>query len=368
MMDITVSVLMVLVNFILYLAFGSFFTKGRKGGRFSMTLTVLVGFFAYYSIFTLFCVPMMIKWWPLSWLAYTWAGAAAVICVLSLAFHWRVWGGWCRNMWTAVKKNPIFYALLAAIVLVQVIVVANAYNFTLDATYYVGNVSTSIRTNSMNIYDPFTGDWLDHFEMRYFFATYPMQDAVMCFLTGIHPLIQTKTIMSAVIYILSCIVIYKLARELWEDNLPAVLLMMIFAAFINYNFITIYTASNFLLTRTFEGKAVLGNVVLPAILYMYARLLRQHKDRREWFLLFLICFGSTTISSTSNMLVPAALSILLVPLAIMKRDWRVLPKYVGCMIPCIVMMLIYVLYVKGFFAIYTHPISGGVTSFMRLLR
>jgi hypothetical protein len=238
--------------------------------------------------------------------------------------------------------------------LIQVILVVNAYNFTLDATYYVGNVAASVQTDTMNIYDPYTGMWQDHFEMRYFFATYSMNDAVMCRLTGLHALVQTKTIMTATIIILIQLLYYKIAQALFDGNRKSELLMLFFMTVANFAFISLYTPSNFLLTRTFEGKAIVGNLVLVAIVYLYMMLLQKHQSFQIWMMLFLICFGATTISSSANMLVPATLSVLLIPLVFIKKDWKIIPKYIICMLPGLIMALTYVAYVKGYFVIHTY--------------
>jgi hypothetical protein len=131
--------------------------------------------------------------------------------------------------------------------------------------------------------------------------------------------------------------------------------MMLFAGIMNFNFITIYTSSNFLITRTYEGKSLLGNVVLPAILLLYIKILKEKKHTGKWMILFLICFGSTVLSSSSNMLVPATLSVLFIPLAFIKKDFKVILKCIGCMLPCLIMLVVYVAYVKGMFVFYTYP-------------
>jgi hypothetical protein len=170
----------------------------------------------------------------------------------------------------------------------------------------------------------------------------------------LHALVQTKTIMTATIIILIQLLYYKIAQALFDGNRKSELLMLFFMTVANFAFISLYTPSNFLLTRTFEGKAIVGNLVLVAIVYLYMMLLQKHQSFQIWMMLFLICFGATTISSSANMLVPATLSVLLIPLVFIKKDWKIIPKYIICMLPGLIMALTYVAYVKGYFVIHTY--------------
>lgn len=354
MIKLGFCLIMIIFNFILYFAFGSLITGRMKKEPFSVTLSILAGFFLYYSLFTFFCIPVMYKVRPLSMLAVIWGAVVLAVLVLSFILNRKVWKSLPGNLSLFFRQNKIFCLGVAVFVLIQTFVIVYSYQFTLDAAYYVANVTTSLTTDTMNIYDPYTGDWQNHFEMRYFFATYTMNDAVMCRIFPIHPLMQTKIVMSSIAVILTNILYYKIGTELFEDRKKSVFVMMLFAGIINFNYITIYTSSNFLITRTYEGKSLLGNVVLPGILYLYIRLMKDHKAFHNWFLLFLTCFGATVLSSSANMLVPATLTVTLLPLVVMKKDYRIIPKYVICMLPCLIMLAVYYAYVKGIFVFYTY--------------
>lgn len=381
---ISVTCVMVMINFILYFVFGLILTgiKKKSASQVYVSSTVIAGFFFYYSLFTLFAVPITYRWRPLSLLSQLWMGAVIVVVILSIVVNRKLLGGIFNSALDYTKDNKWFLLGCIVLVLVQLVVVLYSYQFTLDAAYYVANVTTTVQTNSLNIYDPYTGDWQDHFEMRYFFATYPLQDAVMCKWFHIPALVQTKLIMASVSLILTNLLYYMIGTELFGTKRKrAVFTMMCFTAVINFFFITIYTSSNFLLTRTYEGKSILANVVLPTIFYLYIRILKIFhasvseegklldggRDKattcgRYWLYLFVVSFGSTVISNSSSMLVPVALGVLFVPLIgllfSLKRYREAiltLLRMFLCMLPGIILMVIYVAYVKGVFVFYTYP-------------
>ncbi|MCR4923547.1 MAG: hypothetical protein K5931_06010 [Lachnospiraceae bacterium] len=344
----------VLFNFILYLAFGSLILYGKKK-KSSLLQRIVIGFFAYYTLFFFFCVPIMKYYRPLSMLSGIWCAVVAVILLLSLILNLKGWIEDIRDIFGTVKSSKLFFLLFMLLIIVQIILTVCIYNFTLDAAFYVAGVSTNVDTNMINVYDPFTGAWQDHFEMRYFFATYPVQDAVICQLSGISPLIWTKSVMTVTIVILTNMVYYLLAKSLTGNDKKKMLLSLFLIFIFNITFNTIYTASTFLMTRTYEGKAIVGNLALLVIFYIFILMNNSESLKRPWLSLFLVCFGASTISSTANMLVPVEMTVLFLPLIFRKKTYKELAGYILCILPGVILALTYVLYVKGYFVFYTFP-------------
>ena len=343
-----------LVNFILYAAFGSFFCI-KKNGRWSLAVTVTVGFFAYYALFALVCLPVMFTYRPLSLLAYCWLIPCVAVPAVSLVLFRRQWSEKIRGMLPLLRKQKYFWIAVAAVTAVSVVLTTVTYSFTLDAAYYVANVTTNVDTNMINVYDAFTGSWQDHFELRYVFATYYALDSVVCFLTGIPALIETKIVMSCAVMVIVNMIYVFICRHFFKDHGRAFLMYALMTA-VNYLFISNYTTSNFLMTRTYEGKTVVGNISLPAVFVLYILLVSGEETDGIFTKLFIVALGTATVSSTANMVIPAQICVLFVPYIILQKKWGMLPKVFACILPELVMMLVYVLYVKGYFAIYTFPI------------
>lgn len=347
------SLAVFIVNFILYLAFGSIFTV-RRDRKWSVAVTLAVGFFAYYGLFALVCFPIMFTYRPLSLLAYVWLVPCVVIVGISAILFGKKWAEKLCDIRGDIAKNRLLFAFVLAITVISVILTSITYNFTLDAAYYVANVTTNVDTNMINVYDAFTGSWQDHFELRYAFATYYTVDSVVCFLTGLPALIETKIVMSSVVMVIVNILYVHICRYFFDDTKRAVI-MYAFMTAINYMFISMYTASNFLMTRTYEGKSIVANVSVIAIFTLYMILVKDADTKGLFVLLFIVCLGTATVSSTANMVIPAEVCILFIPYAVLHKKWGMIAKTILCIMPELVMMLIYVLYVKGYYAIYTFP-------------
>lgn len=348
-------ILAVICNFMIYFAFGSLITGRFKKHRFSGTVSVITGFFLYYVLFEAVCIPLILLYRPLHLLTSIWAGIVVILVILSGVLNRKKWQELFSETVRFLQNNRVFCIVMLLILLAEAFVIIYCYQFTLDASYYVGTASTSLVTDSLKIYSPYTGMWQDHFEMRYFFANYAINDSVMCKLTGIHPLIWTKTIMEAVVIILDFMVLYRLGRALFKDDLKKTGVFIFFASLLSFFYSTIYTAQEFFITRTYEGKTILGSVVLPLILLVYIKLLEDHRDLLLWLLLLLMSIGSIVLSNSASMLFPAALSVFMLPLLIIKKDPGIILRSAVVMIAPVLSVITYILYVKGYFVIYTMP-------------
>jgi hypothetical protein len=366
-MAIVQAMALVLVNIILFFLFGcAIHIRGisrcpwsRRPSEvadrgMSLSRTVFTGFFFYYLLFSVCCIAVTLKWRPLHVLTKLWIAVVIAVSLIGVIRGYALCKPAARKAASFINSHRPAFIIMTLVFITFAAIVLISYQFTLDASFYVGNVTTSLQTDTLNIYDPFTGDWQDHFEMRYFFATFPMNDAVMCSLFRIHLLLWCKITMSATAMLLTFMVMYMMGRRIFGDDAGKICLFLVFSSVANFFMITIYTTSTFLTTRNYEGKCLLANVVLPGILFVYTELLDDVKDIRAWLTLLLIALGAPVLSSSSNMLVPAMIGVTMIPLAFMRKDIWVIPKSILCMIPGVALTGIYILYVRNIVVFYTY--------------
>lgn len=150
---------------------------------------------------------MMVLGAKLHLLAWVWAAVVAVLVIASICLHlgmWREWRKRSGGFWRG--KTAAFYVMLVLIGIQLYFVAALQENGSADAAYYVGSVTTNLATDSISSFDPYTGKALDFFNIRYVFSMYPAANAVLCRLTGLHPLVVTKVILCMMT------VVFKLSR------------------------------------------------------------------------------------------------------------------------------------------------------------
>ena len=97
---------------------GSFFIRENRYESGHLGETVLFGFIAYYFLFELISVPMMVLGAKLHLLAWVWAAVVAVLVIASICLHLGMWREWrkrsscilllhCRK--TAVRMQRIMW-------------------------------------------------------------------------------------------------------------------------------------------------------------------------------------------------------------------------------------------------------------------
>lgn len=348
------SIGMIILYLFLFLAFGSLVTSRMKKCKYSFTLSVFVGMLLYYSVFQLLAVPVTLLKQPLSLLSALWGGTAAIVTVVSIILNRKLWYSEAKKLVSLPGKKKLLLCVPVVITVGLAAYVSLRQIYYLDAAYYVGNVTTSVFTNTINRYDPYTGNPLEVFAIRYLFSNYHIQDAVVCQITGIHPLVETKTIMAAVVMIVSNIVVWQICGLFYKEDTGSKVLMFTFASVISLFSVTYYITysnSSFLLLRTYEGKNVLASILAPGLVLLFGRIVQMPEQRGNWILLFLLSFAGPVLSTSSATLLPVGLSACLLPYMIWKKRAGILVPYICCVLPSVVVFGIYFLSTKGLFYI-----------------
>lgn len=322
---------------------------GRKE-KHSVGCMVIYGFILYFFLFEFIAFPLMITKQPLNRLTAIWSFATVVLVLVScLKF-----AGYWRQRWKERKQRGYslsFYLMLMLIGL-QCLFVALWSDNSADAAYYVANVSANIATNTINIYEPFTGVMQEEFYVRYLFGLYPVHNSVVCQLTGISPLVLTKTVMSVFTVILSYLVYIQIGMKLFQNQREKVWKMVCFLSLIQFFFYTMYSNASFLLTRGYEGKAILANVILPFVLYLGICLFENIGKKEIWLMLFCTGIAGADISMSGMSIIPVAVSAVCLSGIIYHRAWSRLKSYVLCILPSIGIILVYLLASRGYITLW----------------
>ena len=135
-----------------------------------------------------------------------------------------------------------------------------------SATHYIGAVSTSVYTDTLARYSPLTGVIQRNFNLRYDLSAYPMNNAVWCVLLGIHPIVQSKVVMSVINMLMINLLIYQIGKSFFRGDEKKADLMVLFVCLMQLFSFSIYTTGTFAFMRVYEGKALLANISIPAAL------------------------------------------------------------------------------------------------------
>lgn len=331
-------------------------------------IVLLAGYFTMWAVFGLVTIPVVV------FVRYD-NFILASRCFMALAILGAVAGVWLtyrrrrfgrlrewmsfadciREMSVAERIEWLLFLLLLGFQLYKAVAYAS---FDGDDAYYVAASLIAQQADTMYTILPLTGRHTG-LDIRHALAVFPMWVAFVAQKSHIHATILSHTIMPLVLIPLTYLVYYEIGRLLFGrpdrqvkaersgENLP--LFMILMAVFQIFGNVSIYTNETFFLTRTWQGKAVAGSLVIPALLWLFLLLYSGRKKgaaaERAGIWLLLVCVNITAgiCSSIAVFLVSILMAVAAFCLAIVERDYKVLFKMGAACIPNVFYVLTYLI-------------------------
>lgn len=241
-----------------------------------------------------------------------------------------------------------------------------------DDAYYVVESLLAQEAGVMYRILPLTGGSTG-LDVRHAMAVFPMWVAFVSVRAGVHATIVSHVVMPLVLIPLTYLLYYEIGRALFlrtpqtgadsgrvgpgregrthetvfrRENLPT--FMIIMAVFQIFGNVSIYTNETFFLTRTWQGKAVAGALVIPALVWVFLQIYDKgvKNGRTEpgiWMLLVCVNMTAGVCSSIAVFLVCILTAVTTFCLAVAERDWKILFKVGASCIPNVVYMAVYVI-------------------------
>ncbi len=255
-------------------------------------------------------------------------------------------------------ESIFFFALFFIIVGVQLFMAVFMAPFDGDDAYYVVESLLAQQADVMNTILPYTGSSTS-LDLRHAMAVITMWEAFIAKVSGVHATIVCHSVIPLVFIPLVYIIYLEIARILLAAKQDLIPLFMIFIALIQmFGNTSIYTAETFLMMRTWQGKAMVANFVIPMILWIFLWLFDDcRKPGYLWkeetlggmrivrnsafVLLFMVNMAAGIMSSMGIMFGGGFTALLAIALFIYTRDYRIIPKSILAVVPCVVYLYIY---------------------------
>lgn len=306
---------------------------------------VFLGFFMYYALFQMVALPLIFSFSSLSKLSLLWIICVVVLCSI---------GVWCvKSHFKRIYIKEIFTCGISAIDILMIVLVMAQILLALvqiyngwDTAYYIANVNTAVKTNTMYVYEGSVGKLESVLNLRYALSSFYMHDAVIAQVFNIPGEIVCRYFNGIVCHAFSAYIIYKIGFFLWAEKKWAKLLV-ICSVLVNCGITTVYFSNAFLMERSYEAKAFCSNIIIPAIIYIILKIYRAPDKQYNWIYLFIVNFSSIAISESSLLLVPLLNGCMLLGHCLIEKSARNLGKMIVCILPNILYLSVYFLYQIG---------------------
>ncbi len=347
MISILHSLLILFTLSIIIIAFGSFFSKPSDEPSFGKPF--LLGFLLLYLISYFIVLPMTLLRQSLSDTTVIWAFVVFGLTIFAFIYKRKVCFNIIKSFFIAIKKIRLPEIIALGLFAFQLIIVLGFSYTDYDDTFYTGTISTAVYTDTMYIYDPYTGFPLEILNSRYAIATYPMTSAVMCNLFSLHPLLLTRIVLPILLLFISNLIFYKIGQEFWPNSNYAPIVFLIMATVVNlFGNSSIYTPSRFLYTRISQGKTILCNILIPLVILFALKIFKKPNEKKYWVYMLMVTATCSSFSTSSMYIIPATLASFAIPFAITSKSLKIFRNFLICSAPCIAVISLYYLLIAGY--------------------
>ncbi len=319
----------------------------------NLLFCVAAGYIVMFGLFWLFALPFVWLKGTLPLLVQSYMGTALLLAAVSAAVNFRrlpvIFGAAVR----AVKGFTLCIWAQLLFAAGQAFVYLRYQYSNADDAFYVASAATSLATDTVFAFNPYTGSAYTKLPARYVLSPFHAFTAMVSKVTGLHPATTAHVVFLIVFLMLAYAVYALIGRMLFWDGdgsgsfssgtasekrmeqtgyfLVIVTALMVFSAYSER------TAGLFLLIRLWQGKAVLAGVLLPLLFYLGVRTtgLLQEEEACfwDWALLFLLMCGCCMVSSMGVILSAVLLGILALLAAGKYKSIRLLAYAACCCLP-----------------------------------
>lgn len=173
------------------------------------------------------------------------------------------------------RTNRIYWGIFFALAALQ-LVLAVAMNYQDgDDAYYVAVSTLTESSNTMYEKMPYSMG-VTGLDLRHGLAPFPVWIAFLARISGIPAVSVAHVAVPLALIPTTYLIFYQIGGQLFGKKKEKLPLFLSFTALLTiFGNYSIYTAENFMLARSRQGKAALGSIVIPAVFLLFLLILEQ---------------------------------------------------------------------------------------------
>ena len=244
-------------------------------------------------------------------------------------------------------ESKVYLGIFFGIMILQMVMSVVMASFDGDDAYYVVESLLAQQADVMNTILPYTGTSTS-LDIRHALAVITMWIAFIARQSGIHATIVSHSVMPLFLIPLVYLVYAQIAKILFRDNQQMTpVFMVVVSLLMMFGNVSIYTPATFFLMRTWQGKALVSNLVFPMIFWMFLWMIEEIRAIKElrirsgevakydrlalarlkitpWILMGMISMFSGVCSSLGVIFGSALTGLLTLVLLVVSGRWTVL--------------------------------------------
>lgn len=305
--------------------------------------------------FQIICVPFILRERTFSQMTVFYWGyvVALLLFAAGAAIRRRAVGARAfPSLREAGRKRPfsdiLLWAVFWGLLLFQLIQAVRLAYADGDDAYYVAVSSITQESDTMYRRIPYTGT-TTIVDGRHGLAPFPIWIAFLARTSGMQTVTVAQVILPLVLIAMTYSIFYLAGVNFFPEKVGKRPLFLVFTELsVIFGDYSIYTAENFMIARSRQGKAALGSIVIPFLILLLMVLLKklQNNERIPFFLYLLLgavmvtgCLCSTFGALLCSMMV----GIVGLLACICYKKVRILLPTAVCCIPSICYVILYMI-------------------------
>lgn len=307
----------------------------------------IVGQMLLWAVFQLVCVPLVLREEEFHLVVKTFGVLSALLAVAGVARWMKVRKALQTSKAEQSKINPLWIVFGGILVFQLIQAVRLAYGDGDDA-YYVAVSAITENAETMYRKLPYTGGSAE-LDIRHGLAPFPIWIAFLARVSGMRAVSVSHVAVPLMLIPMTYGIFYLLGCRLFRGRekllVPFMIMTEILVLFGDYS---LYTVEHFMLARSRQGKAALGSIVLPMLVFLLLVLLEKLQEKQKlnpgyWVLLCSVVITGCLCSTMGAFLLCLMVAVTGLCGAVCYRNWKVLVPMALCCVPCVYYMLIYVM-------------------------
>lgn len=309
-------------------------------------LAFVVGYLFEFASFEVLYVPMYFLQCSFQTVAYSWIVVIFLLTIVSIWVNRKRGNEILQATLHGIKNMPKFILIFLIIVAIQIYFpVRYRQQIDPDDAFYLATVTTTLETNSLFKINAYDGTEYEENMLRYSMSGLAIWFASLSKLLSIHPAILQHTIWPIVAILLEMTIYGLLGNQLVKKDKEKltyflILLSMVYA----FGFFSVYTNFSFFAYRSWQGKALIANLVVPATWLFYLKCVENDKNLVNWFVFVLTMISACFVTEMGVFLIPVEVAVLSFISLCQERKILNFIKTCACCAPQLLVGLIYLIF------------------------
>lgn len=254
-----------------------------------------------------------------------------------------------------ITETKVFWLIFFGLLAFQLVMSVVMASFDGDDAYYVVESLLAQQADVMNTILPYTGNSTS-LDIRHALAVITMWIGFVAKVSGVHATIVSHSIIPLLFIPLVYLVYAQIGKVLFKDKKEMVPVFLIIVSFLMmFGNVSHYTPATFFLMRTWQGKAMVGNLVFPMFFWIFLEMYENvNASNKEisvdkagtnsaylWIMLALANMLSGMCSAMGVIFGSGIIALLSLLLLIFSRNLKVIIGAFFCMIPNLIYLALY---------------------------